>query len=377
MKLGFFYIELIKSEWEQHMKNFLLTLGIYLTTISLYANAADLKAINLPAVYNSPASLAIDSEDNVYFTSPNFHNNAFIESGDLKVPATPAIVRVKPDNSVSTWYEFKSQDMALGSAKIAPMGIAIGPDGNYYVADMQLWFSGKHTSRIVRINVENGVAIDMDVVVEGMNFPNALAWRGNDLYVTDTVLETDDDKTISGIYRFKLSELSKAEPLRISPHKSIKDTDVHLFETFTSNGKLKFGANGLAVDGEGNLYTSIMEEGSVMKTSLTATGEKLSSELFTDGMKATDGMSWDRRTNRLYITDLFDNAVYSIDMSGNKQLLARNGDTDGKHGELDGPAEVIIRGSEAIVTNFDAVFDSPEMKNKKAEAPITLSVIKL
>lgn len=238
MKLGFFYIELTKLEWERNMKKFLLIVVIYLTTISLYANAANLRAIHLPTVYNSPASLAIDSEDNVYVTSPNFHNDAFIDSDDLKAPAVPAIVLVKPNNSVTTWYEFKSQDMALGSAKIAPMGIVIGPDGNYYVADMQLWFSGKHTSRIVRINVENGVAIDMDVVVEGMNFPNALAWRGNELFVTDTLLETDDDKTISGIYRFKLSELSKAEPLRISPHKSIKNTDAHLFEIFTSNGKL-------------------------------------------------------------------------------------------------------------------------------------------
>ncbi len=44
-------------------------------------------------------------------------------------------------------------------------------------------------------------------------------------------------------------------------------------------------------------------------------------------------------------------------------------------GKLDAPSEVILRGNELIVMNFDAVFDSDEMVNKTAQKPFTLSVV--
>lgn len=330
--------------------------------------------LNLPETFNSPASGDIDKSGNVYFTSPNFHNDVLIKSGDMKTPAIPTIGKIDANNNLTTWYTFQSEDMEKTSGKVAPFGLAFGPDGNAYVADMQLWFGGQ--SRILRINVENGKALGVEVVAEGMSFPNALVWKGNDLYISDTVLgETEEGKQISGVYRVNLSELNAEKPLNISTN--VNAENPHLFETFISDGSLKFGANGLAIDSNGDLYTGIMEEGSVYKTTMDDQNNKIATTLFVKGMIATDGMKWDARTDKLYITDLFANAVYSIDKSGKLELLVKNEDTNGADGKLDGPSEVVIRGKDIIVMNFDAVFDNPKMVNTKADFPYTLSVITL
>jgi hypothetical protein len=60
---------------------------------------------------------------------------------------------------------------------------------------MQLWFGGE--SRILRINVKNGKAIDTTVVAKGFSFPNAIVWKGNDMFISDTFLKMDNGKTIS------------------------------------------------------------------------------------------------------------------------------------------------------------------------------------
>lgn len=331
--------------------------------------------LNLPETFNSPASSDFDAAGNIYFTSPNFHNDTLIKAKEMTVPAAPTIGKIDKQNNFTTWYTFKPEDMAPITGKVAPMGIAFGPDGNAYVADMQLWFNGP--SRILRINVKNGKAISTDVVATGISFPNGIVWKGTDLFVSDTVLKIQPGKLTSGVYKFSLRELSAKDPLNVVSFQSQNNHDRHLFETFISSGKLNFGANGLTIDGEGNLFTSIMEQGSVHKTTMNSNNQKLHSTLFAEGMIATDGLKWDKRTNNLYVADLFANAIYQIDMKGQLTLIAQNGDTTGKNGELDAPAEVIIRGNEIIVTNFDAVFDSPEMTNKTADKPITLSVIKL
>lgn len=330
---------------------------------------------DLPVTLNSPASLGMDKDGNVYFTSPNFHNKAMIEAGALDAPALPAIAKVDADNNVSVWYTFTKDDMEPTSGLIGPFGITFGPDGNAYFADMQLWFGG--TSRIMRINVENGKAVNVEPVVLGTSFPNALAWRGDNLFLTDTVLETEKGVfTISGLYKFALSELNAGDPVVVQPY-TAGAADPHLFETFTSDGSLTFGANGLTVDGDGNLYTSIMEDGTIVKTTVDEDGNLAGSEVFAEGMGAVDGMTWDPGTNRIYLTDLAHNAVYSVDMAGEKILIAQNQDTDGTNGALDAPAEVIVRGKDAIITNFDATGLTPDMFNQAADLPITLSVISL
>lgn len=262
------------------------------------------------------------------------------------------------------------------SGTVVPFGLAFGPDGNAYVIDMQLWAGG--TSRILKITVNNGEVAKVETVVSGLSFPNGLVWKGNDLFITDTVLgETEDGKQLSGVYKVSLDELNAQNPLQISKYENENTKDAHLFETFISSGVLKFGANGITIAGDGNLYTAIMEDGNVFKTVLDANNNKVSTTEFSKGLIASDGIKWDARTNKFYITDLFANAVYSIDMQGNSQLLAQNGNTDGADGKLDGPGEVIVRGKQVIVLNFDAAFGAPNMVNTTPDAPYTVSVLEL
>ena len=331
---------------------------------------------NLPLYFNSPASLTIDNNNNILFTSPNLHNDAFVKQGIMKKAESPTIGLIDANNKVSIWYTFLPKDMEPKSGTIVPMGIAKGPDGNIYVADMQLWAGGE--SRVLRLSVKEGNAVNVEVVAKGFSFPNALAWKGNDLFISDTVLATVKGKsTTSGIYKINLNELNAKKPLQITSYESKNNFDQHLIETFQSNGSLGFGANGLAVDEVGNLYTGIMEEGIVYKTTLNEDHTPKATTLFAKGMIAPDGIQWDHISKALYATDLFANAVYRIDLNGELTLLAKNGDTDGANGEIDGPGEVIIRGNKAYVTNFDAAFGVPKMVNTKPDAPSTISVFKL
>ena len=331
---------------------------------------------NLPLFFNSPASFTIDNSNNILFTSPNLHNDTFVKQGIMKKAENPTIGLIDANNQVSIWYTFLPKDMEPNSGAIVPMGIAKGPDGNIYVADMQLWAGGE--SRVLRINVKEGKAVNVDVVAKGLSFPNAVAWKGNDLFISDTVLATEKGKsTTSGIYKINLNELNAKKPLQIKAYKSKNDFDQHLLETFQSNGSLGFGANGLAVDEAGSLYTGIMEEGIVYKTTLNEDNTLKTTTLFAKGMIAPDGIQWDQTSKALYATDLFANAVYRIDLNGELTLLAKNGDTDGANGEIDGPGEVIIRGNRAYVTNFDAAFGVPTMVNTKPDAPSTISVFNL
>ncbi|WP_404324753.1 hypothetical protein HA399_09290 [Cobetia sp. UIB-001] len=362
-----------------------VTLGVSLTShLALAADNSAPKAqetaathafITVPNTFNSPASSAVDSAGNLYFTSPNFNNDGLVKSGVLAQPAPPAIGKVAADNTFTSWYTFTPQDMAPSTGKLAPMGIALGPDGNAYVADMQYWFDKNHQSRILRIVIENGKAVRSEVVATGLLFPNGLAWKGDDLFISETILSAEEGDTLSGVYKVNLAELDAAAPLALAPFTPGDSHDAHLLETFHSNGSLSFGANGVAFDDNGDLYTSLMEDGSIVKTRLDADNKVISSAVWADGMVATDGMKWDSRSQRIYIADLFDNAIYSIDPQGNKTLMARNGATDGANGELDAPAEVAIRGNEVITTNFDATFDDPRMVNRTAGAPFTLSIL--
>ncbi|NLS14048.1 hypothetical protein HGP28_14230 [Vibrio sp. SM6] len=332
---------------------------------------------DLPDHFNSPASAAKDSSGNVYFSSPNLHNDLVEQSGGRA--SLPTIGMITPDNKLSVWYQFKESDALPASGLSAPMGIAFGPDGHLYVADLQLWFPhGEGESRILRIRVEGGQAKGCEVVASGFMFPNGIIWKGDDLYITDTNVFTDaGNYSISALYRVNLSELDAHNPLRIPRYTDGKTLDPHMFERYVSNGHLGFGANGVAIDDDGHFYVGIMDDGTVMKTYVDENGDKLHSRVFAQGLVGPDGMVWDSTRQQIFIADLFANAVFAIDSDGRVDVLAQNENTDGAKGELDAPSEVIVRGDELIVFNFDAVFDFPEMVNKSSEPPYTLSVIKL
>ena len=351
---------------------FTAVICISCSSVDTYTETFSLQ--DLPGSFNSPASFTINADNDILFSSPNLHTDTLLEKGIITNKPMPTIGLIDQDDRVSTWYTFKPEDLEPTSGVVTPMGIAIGPDGNLYVADMQLWFGG--ISRVLRINVENGKAKDVDVVLEGISFPNAIAWHNGKLYISDTVLSAEKGSpTISGVYRVSFDELNSEEPLKISSYVNEQNKDEHLIVTFESNGSLGFGANGLSLDDKGNLYTGIMEDGTIFKTAFDSKGQVVDTILFASGLIASDGIQYDRKTNALYTTDLFDNALYKVDMDGKATLLTRNGNTDGRNNLLDGPGEAIVRGDKIYITNFDAAFGAPNMVNTTPDYPMTISVV--
>ncbi len=154
--------------------------------------------------------------------------------------------------------------------------------------------------------------------------------------------------------------------------------DKHLVETFKSSNRVGFGADGVTVDGNGDFYTSIIENGVIYKTILDKKNNPLKTKLFakSDNMTSAYWIVWDKSDNKIYIADFLGNAVRSVDMDGNVETLHENGYSDGNNGLLDEPCEVIVRGGELIIVNMDMPFENPHLVNTKIDKPYTLSVIK-
>ena len=343
--------------------------------------------ICLPEDHNTPDGATLDAEGNIILSIPNFNNAALIESGVIEKPAPEKIVMIDQNNKLTTWYTFREEDKHPDTGKIGPMDIAFGPDGNLYVADFQVFWDGNHKSRLLRINVENGKPVGMDVVVEGFIVANGMVWKGNTLFVTETILEhpqsvNEGEKKpplTSGVYAFTLDEL-QGVTIQLFPYNK-SNSDKRLISVLHSSNRIGFGADGVAVDGKGNLYTSIIEDGEIYKTTFNDRGEPVETKLFAKSslMRSADGIIWREEDNKIYVADILLNAVHAVDMQGNVQTLHKNGDTDGADGLLDQPCEVLIRGNDLIVVNMDMPWDDPNdyLINTKIDQPYTLSTISL
>ena len=215
--------------------------------------------MELPTAYNTPDGAALDNEGNIILSIPNFNNDALLKDGKISKPSPPVMAKIDKNNHITTWYTFKKEDMHLETGRIGPMDAAFGPDGNLYVADMQIFWNGDHKSRLLRINIENGKPVDMDVVVEGLIVANGVAWKGNTLFVSETILQhmptvkegEQKPKLLSGVYGFNLDEM-KEGTIQLIPYDQ-NNQDPRLVAKFESSGRVGFGADGVTIDGEGNL----------------------------------------------------------------------------------------------------------------------------
>ena len=349
------------------------------------AKAVPKLLVQLPDDCNTPDGCTLDAAGNIILSIPNFNNKALIAAGTIKEPSPARMVMIDKNNKLSTWYEFQEKDLHPDTKLVGPMDCAFGPDGNLYLADNQLFFDGAHKSRLLRINCKDGKAVDCDVVIEGFIVANAVVWHGQTVYVSETVLEhpakveegQPKPPLTSGTYAIGIGEWSNG-PVKLQPY-SKASQDPHLIAVYETSNRIGFGADGLAFDGDGNLYCGIFEDGIIYKTTFPPDGKPVTTEFARDEekMSCCDGIIWREADNCIYVADMLRNGVQVVDMQGKVRTLHTNPDTDGASGLLDQPCEVMMRGNELIVVNMDMPWESDLLANKAIDKPYTVSVIDL
>lgn len=326
--------------------------------------------VELPEELNTPDGMRLDKKTgNLIVSCPNL--------SDTKFPAK--LIKITPENKWEMYFDKLPKHPETGFA--APMGLDFGPDGNLYYADNQ-YFNDKdkkhYWSRIVRVNVKDGKPVSADVVVDGFKLSNAVMFKGDVMYVSDTFFDLPG-KNASGVYAIPLADMKKGVVML----KPKGEKDPYLLTTFETKPLAVrkndiAGADGMTFDSKGNLYVGHFGDGQLHKITLNDNGTLKSSEVVAQAPKLTccDGMFCDVKTDKVYIADSALNAIQVFDTKDNSvTTLWENDDTDGSLGLLDQPCEPAIRGDELIICNFDMPF--PGLKNTKYDKPHTISVIKL
>jgi hypothetical protein len=80
--------------------------------------------------------------------------------------------------------------------------------------------------------------------------------------------------------------------------------------------------------------------------------------------------------DNIYVADFSNNAIAKVTPGGVISVLAQNGDTGGRNGDLNEPGEPIVWNGRLVVSNFDAVFE-PDKVDSGHESPATLSLLRL
>lgn len=320
----------------------------------------------LPDYCNTPDGMALLPSGDVILSVPNFNDKS----------APPVLMKITKDNKLEKFLDLpKNPD----TGRFGPMGLSVEPNGNILIADNQLFHhsDGKTflfgKSRLVRIVMKDGKPGDVVPVVTGFNVSNAVCVHGDSVYVSETILVPDSKPLVSGVFRIKLSELDQGVKLQAP----LKD-DPHLIGTIeTHNKDIPFGADGVTFDKQGNLYLGNFADGTLHRFQFGPDGKVVKNEIFARApfMKSCDGIFYDARTDKIYVSDSLANAVQIVSLDGKVQVLAQDGDGTGSGGKLDQPCEVVVRGSEVIVANMD--FPVPGGVNKTFDKPYTMSIIKL
>ncbi len=316
----------------------------------------------LPDKYNTPDGMVLAPDGTIYLSVPNLADNTY-----------PGVLVKFAQDSV----QFVTGLPAHPETKhAAPMDLAFGPDGNLYYAENQYENDKNYKSRLMRIRMQNGRVLGVDPVVTGFGLANAVAWKGSTIYVTDSQWDMPDNPNGSAVLRFTMDELNKGV-VALKP----KTADPHVLASFTTQVNdtgVDNGIDGLDYDSKGAFYTGSFGDGTMYKLTLKPDGSLATKEILklSDKISCVDGLIVDRSTDKLYLCNSRENAIQVITLAdGNVSTLVQNGDTDGKDGRIDQPAEVLLKGNRLFITNFD----KPEKKfvNTKADEVHTMSYIDL
>ena len=314
--------------------------------------------VELPDYCNTPDGMALLPDGSFVLSVPNYND------------PTPGgvIMKISARNKVSKFF-VPPPHPATGKA--APMGICLAPSGDLYYADNQFSPETPQHSRVMRIVVKDGEPQEAVTVVSGLNVANAVAIKGDYIYVSETIMVPGSDPLVSGIFRFKIGE----EGVQL---KTPLETDPHLIAEIKSfKAAVGYGADGLCFDSKGNLYCGNFADGTIHKITFDAQDNVTSNEIFVSNpnLKCADGLFCDLKTDRIIVADMVQNAVQFVHPDGSVEMIAINGDTDGADGGIDQPCEAILRGNEVIISNMDWPFEG--IVNTAWDKPYTLSVVKL
>ncbi|MGI4737937.1 MAG: SMP-30/gluconolactonase/LRE family protein [Janthinobacterium lividum] len=318
-----------------------------------------------PDSLNTPDGLALAPDGRVFLSVPNLADN--------KYPAR--IVELVGDS-----YKpfINSLPPEPTTKKAAPMDLAVGPDGNLYYAENQYENSKDFKSRLMRVLMSGGKPGKIETAVDGFALANGVVWKGNNLYVTDSQWDLPDNDKGSAIMHFTTAELKPGTTLHLKP----KTKDPHVLTMFTTTVNetgIDNGADGIDYDSQGRLYTGSYGDGTLYRVTLKPDGSFASQEKVPVGgvkIPCIDGLVIDRATDKAYICVSRLNSIDVVNLQDNSHtVLARNGDTDGAGGKLDQPAEVLLKGKQLLVSDYD----KPDKKfvNTKSDAPHTESIIDL
>ena len=315
---------------------------------------------DLGETFSVPDGLAIDANNNIVLAVPNYLS--YDQHG-------AKIVTFDKNGKIVNVFKDLPEHPKFG--KVHPMGIGFGPDGNLYVADNLCFSTSEAESRILRVNYKDGKPVDCEVVVEGTYVSNAIRWQGNDLYLTDSILQNlSDDGSMSGVFKFSLEELTSGKVVKADQKK-------HLITTYQGEAG-GFGADGMDFDVDGNMYVSMFSGGQVYKTTFNADRSVKGTELLINSpaFECGDGLMVDKADEKIYFTNSKMNSIWVYDMNANTmQRLWENMNSDGADGSLDQPCEPLVYGDELIVVNFDYSF--PQLMNRESDNVNTISQFKI